>query len=65
MARYNLQMIERYCGFAVQDRHTIVDKWPLRLKLRPRQVDTQEECNILASSAHTGAERYVGWKRTF
>lgn len=58
-------MIEQYCGLAVKDRHTIVEEWPLRLKLRPNQVGAQEEFEILASSAHTGAERYVEWKRTF
>jgi hypothetical protein len=54
--------IGRLLGLTMKRHHTIVEKWPMRLKLRPEQVGAKEEFEILLSSSHSGAERYVEWK---
>lgn len=43
----------------IKKENTIIAPWPLRLG----ENATAEEFNILCSSNHTGAERYVEWKR--
>ncbi|PWY93925.1 hypothetical protein BO94DRAFT_313736 [Aspergillus sclerotioniger CBS 115572] len=50
-------------GAEMKERHTIVDKWPLRLKLKPGQPGAQDEFDRLISGGLTGKERYVEWKR--
>jgi hypothetical protein len=47
----------------IKDSHTIIDKWPLRLKLEHGQPGAQEEFELLQQSEHEGVERYVEWKR--
>lgn len=64
MADLDFGVIERVFGVAMKVKHTIVEKWPLRLKLRPGQQGAQEEFEMLRSSDHSGIERYVEWKRT-
>lgn len=51
-------------GAAMKDNHTIVEKWPFRLKLRPGQPGAQEEFDRLLGGGVSGKERYVEWKRT-
>ena len=48
-------------GMRMKKTHTIIGKWPLRLKLRFGQPGAQEEFDILLPSSHSGAERYVEW----
>lgn len=50
-------------GICMKKDHTIVEKWPLRLKLGQGQAGAQLEFEILEASDHTGHERYVEWKR--
>ncbi|GIK06628.1 hypothetical protein Aspvir_002278 [Aspergillus viridinutans] len=50
-------------GAAMKDTHTIIDKWPYRLKLRPGQPGAQEEFDRCISGGMSGKERYVEWKR--
>jgi hypothetical protein len=52
----------RHLGLEMNRPHTIVDEWPMRLKLRPRQVGAKAEFEILLASSHNGAERYLEWK---
>jgi hypothetical protein len=47
----------------VKEKHTIIEKWPFRLKLRPGQPGAQEEFDRLLAGGVTGKERYVEWKR--
>lgn len=63
MERLEFKKIEQYFNVRMKDPHTIIEKWPMRLKLRPGQAGAQEEFDLLLSSAHTGIERYVEWKR--
>ncbi|KAK6392117.1 hypothetical protein LTR65_003889 [Meristemomyces frigidus] len=59
----NFRAVEQYLGLRMKDPHTIIDKWPMRLRLQQGQAGAQEEFDLLLSSSHTGNERYVEWKR--
>ncbi|EFQ96687.1 hypothetical protein MGYG_08610 [Nannizzia gypsea CBS 118893] len=50
-------------GAAMKDNHSIIEKWPFRLKLRPGQPGAQEEFDRSVSGGMSGKERYVEWKR--
>lgn len=50
-------------GIYMKQKHTIVEKWPLRLQLKHGQPGAQSEFDILQASNHTGHERYVEWRR--
>ncbi|PLB54875.1 hypothetical protein P170DRAFT_483657 [Aspergillus steynii IBT 23096] len=50
-------------GARMKKRHTIVDRWPCRLKLRPDQAGAQEEFDRCMRQGNTGKERFVEWKR--
>ena len=50
-------------GLMVKEENTIIEKWPMRLKLSLPQPGAQEEFDILQASGHSGNERYVEWKR--
>lgn len=50
-------------GLMVKEENTIIEKWPMRLKLSLPQPGAQEEFDILQASDHSGNERYVEWKR--
>lgn len=50
-------------GATMKEKHTIIDKWPYRLKLRPGQPGAQDEFDRLLSGETSGKERYVEWKR--
>jgi hypothetical protein len=47
----------------MKDNHTVIEKWPFRLKLQPGQPGAQEEFDRLMSGGMTGKERYIEWKR--
>ncbi|KAL7789378.1 hypothetical protein V8C37DRAFT_417967 [Trichoderma ceciliae] len=48
---------------AMKEKHTVIEKWPFRLKLRPGQPGAQEEFDRLLGGGKTGQERYVEWRR--
>lgn len=50
----------QFLGAAIKDNHTVVEKWPFRLKLRPGQPGAQEEFDrVLAGGVRKGAIRGV------
>ncbi|RMZ87204.1 hypothetical protein DV736_g5572, partial [Chaetothyriales sp. CBS 134916] len=51
-----------HLGLTMKQPHTIVEEWPMRLKLLPKQVGAKEELETLLTSTHIGAERYVEWR---
>ena len=53
--------IDQSHGMTMKKHHTVVEKWPLRLKFRYGQPGAQEEFDILLGSDHSGAKRYVEW----
>ncbi|KAK3615501.1 hypothetical protein LTR22_027412 [Elasticomyces elasticus] len=63
MKKFGFHEVPQYLSMVKKDRHTVIEKWPLRLQLRPHQRGAKEEFATLLSSAHTGNERYVEWKR--
>ena len=54
-AEFNMQMKEP---------HTIIEKWPMKLKLKPGQESAQEEFKLRLASVNHGDERYVEWRRS-
>ncbi|KAH7164939.1 hypothetical protein DER46DRAFT_684869 [Fusarium sp. MPI-SDFR-AT-0072] len=48
---------------AMKDKHTIIEKWPYRLKLEPGQEGASEEFDRLMTSGLSSRESYVEWKR--
>ena len=64
MAWHRFSNVERSYGVKAKEPHTIIAKWPLRLKLRPGENGAKEEFELLLSSGHEGTERYVEWRRT-
>ncbi|KAL2022832.1 hypothetical protein VTK56DRAFT_4363 [Thermocarpiscus australiensis] len=53
----------QFVGATMKEKHTVIEKWPFRLKLRPGQPGAQEEFNRLLAGGVSGKERYVEWKR--
>ncbi|KFY35595.1 hypothetical protein V494_05774 [Pseudogymnoascus sp. VKM F-4513 (FW-928)] len=47
----------QYLGGAVKENHTIIEKWPFRLKLQPGQPGAQEEFDRLLCGGVSGKER--------
>lgn len=45
------------------EENSIVEPWPMQLKLRPGQSGSQEEFDLLLRSPFSGLERYVEWRR--
>jgi hypothetical protein len=43
--------------------NTIVEPWPCRLKVKPKDYGAQEEFDLLLSSSSSGVERYVEWSK--
>ncbi|KAK5122415.1 hypothetical protein LTR85_003999 [Meristemomyces frigidus] len=60
MEGHNFKAVEQYFDMRIKNPHTIIEKWPIALKLRPGQKGAQEEFNLLLSSSHTGNERRGG-----
>lgn len=50
-------------GLIMKKKNTVVEPWPLRLTLRPKDVGAQEEFDLFLSSCSSGVEHYVEWSR--
>ncbi|OKL62143.1 hypothetical protein UA08_02995 [Talaromyces atroroseus] len=50
-------------GAMMKEKHTIIEKWPYRLKLRSGQPGAQDEFDRCMKEGVSGKERYVEWKR--
>jgi len=48
----------------MKDEHTIIEKWPFRLKLQPGQHGGQEEFDRMLRGGVSGKERYAEWTRS-
>jgi hypothetical protein len=62
MTAFDFQQVPKKVGAIMKEEHTIVEKWPFRLKLQPGQPGAQEEFDRLMSGGVIGTERYVEWK---
>lgn len=47
----------------IKGQHTIIDKWPFRLKLKPGQQGAQQEFDRMMGTGVNGKEFYLEWKR--
>lgn len=63
MESHRFAEIERVSKTDMKRRHTIVEKWPTRPKIRPGQIGAIEEFKHCIASGHAGTERYVEWRR--
>ena len=61
--KFKLAELARVCGLAIKDKHTIIEKWPYNLKLRPGQAGAQEEFDRALRGSPSSKERYMEWKR--
>ena len=59
----NFDRISSELGVIEKEKHTIVKKWPTRLKLRQSQDGVQEEFRVMLASNMSRMERYVEWRR--
>ena len=63
MKDFEFSELAQFIGAATKDRHTVIEKWPFRLKLRPGQPGAQQEFDQLLGGGVSSKERYVEWKR--
>ncbi|KAK5993033.1 hypothetical protein PT974_06460 [Cladobotryum mycophilum] len=52
----------RRMGMAIKEKHTIIDKWPLRLRKIAGEEGSREEFDMSLGTGHAGDERYMEWK---
>ncbi|OCK75946.1 hypothetical protein K432DRAFT_419507 [Lepidopterella palustris CBS 459.81] len=64
MRNHRFQEVGQLTGMMMKEQNTIIEKWPMRPKLQPGDAGAQQEFDTLHSSAHSGHERYVEWKKT-
>jgi hypothetical protein len=57
MEAFHFEELGRTFGVEMKKKHTIINKWPMRLSRRP----TKREFEMLYWSGHQGSERYVEW----
>jgi hypothetical protein len=50
-------------GVVAKEKHTVVEKWPFRLRLGPKQKGAKEEFDMMMRGGPSGKERYMEWKR--
>ena len=63
MEREGFGPLTHYAGMMMKNRHTIIEKWPTRLKLTPGQPGADEEMDVVLRSCRSYMERYVEWAR--
>lgn len=56
--------LETSWGVKVKEPHTVIDKWPTRLKSQPGDEGAREEFEVIMRSEHPGVARYVEWTKT-
>ena len=51
-------------GLIMKDSHTIIEKWPMRLKKRMGQPGAKEEFEMYCEAGSDGMVRYAEWHQT-
>ncbi|KAK5698990.1 hypothetical protein LTR97_006639 [Elasticomyces elasticus] len=59
MQQHQFDMAAQASDTAMKEPHTLIDKWPLRLKKLPEQEGAKEEFKTRLASTYYGRERYV------
>lgn len=57
MEKIQIKSIEGVLRLKMKEPHTLVGKWPSRLKLRPGQPEAKEEIDMLLVTSLCGQER--------
>ncbi|QPC76664.1 hypothetical protein HYE68_007416 [Fusarium pseudograminearum] len=60
---FNFSAFPQYMGVAIKEKHTIVEKWPHRLKRKPHQRGAKEDFDLSMRGGASGKELYLEWKR--
>lgn len=63
MDKLKFRMTGNVIGVAMKEQHTIIQKWPYKLKLQPGQPGAQAEFDRHLMIGTSGKDRYVEWKR--
>jgi hypothetical protein len=57
--------LTQHSGMVMKKQHTIVERWPTRLKLTPGQHGADAELDVALRVGSSYTERYVEWKRAY
>jgi hypothetical protein len=63
-SKLEFQKAAALLGAAMKHTHSIIDKWPYKLKLRPGKSGAQEEFDRALGGGLSSKERYVEWRLT-
>ncbi|TLS25104.1 hypothetical protein PpBr36_06923 [Pyricularia pennisetigena] len=63
MDKFEVQKLVEVAEVEIKEHHTIIEKWPYRLKLGPGQPGAQQEFDLALASGLSTKERYMEWKR--
>ncbi|KAK3645816.1 hypothetical protein LTR22_014584 [Elasticomyces elasticus] len=64
MNLYRFEELSTALHLVLRNENSIVEAWPMRLKLRHGEVGYQEEFDVLLGSNNSGLERHTEWART-
>lgn len=62
MKGHQFEEFARFMNMEMKQVHTIIDKWPWKIKKRPEERGAKEEFKTLFGSEQSGCERYVEWR---
>ncbi|CZR50286.1 uncharacterized protein PAC_00158 [Phialocephala subalpina] len=60
----NFEQLSVDLGVEMKATHTVIEKWPTQLKLKPGEQGAEEEFRLMLGSNFSGVERYVEWRRS-
>jgi hypothetical protein len=63
MEKFDFAKAAELTGAVMKNEHTVIEKWPFKLKLRPGQPGAQDEFDRLMGGGVSSKERYLEWKR--
>lgn len=63
MAKFEFFKAAELSGAAMKNEHTVIEKWPFRLKLRPGQPGAKDEFDLYIGGRVSSTDRYIEWKR--
>ncbi|KAJ4110313.1 hypothetical protein NW768_012073 [Fusarium equiseti] len=61
--QFRFDEFPQYMGVTAKEQYTIIEGWPYRLRLEPKELGAKEEFDILMRGGPSGKERYMEWKR--
>ncbi|KAI6349206.1 hypothetical protein MCOR25_010692 [Pyricularia grisea] len=61
--KFKLRELVEFVGAEMKDRHTIIEKWPYRMKFKPKQPGAQQKFELTLANGLLTKERYMEWGR--